>query len=877
MAQRSLLGMTREVLGELVTCGICFEKYDERTKQAKVLPCFHGFCAECLGKLVRGNSQLQCPVCRREAPVPEGSVQGLPDNFIAKNLKELEHILGRDETTASSLRCGSCRVGGGYAVSFCSHDECVTFLCQSCDQAHHTMLKFDGHVVNSLQELQERPGILLLRPKLHCQQHKHSLSVFCAEERCQQPICLVCATTAHTGHNIISLDQKESEAKEELQNLTQMVQNQTSTVKEILTKIDSEINNTQNRKVEMSSDISRIFRNLQEQLQSRHDDVIADLEKQSEERIEQLHQQAENAELFVSQLETVSLFAERTCEIGNAVELLQTREQIIPRLHELIDHDIDASVAFQPASKTFLSLTRDHDETLKVVEGLLPELGQFHKVVAEVKPTVPDDQVSSDITWNDAFVRCEHTIVIRFEGCENCLPCLKDLQALYSVLDDTSSPETEAEIKKTDDRKTFRIVYTPPTAGQITMAVLFNSKPIPNSPFTINVNPLHPGSTTLSTPDLGRCPPNTAVLDMPYTLTILTFDGSGERVTTGGYEITAFITTASSEQPHSVTDNQDGSYKVTVIPRSTEMHFVQRIGICGYPVIQAPLKISVRDSLPFEDPPGGYKKPSGIGVDNKSESVFVVDTRQDGKIYIFDSEDGSYVSEHELEKYLHRKSSQIAVDHSGKLVLLVSDLKTVFYSYKGCITHKWKCIYDNEKPANLALSKLGHVIIGDSKSHELFIYHSRGVVLRRIQLPKGSLAMGINNVCVDCNQSILVATHSKPNQILRYTVGGRETARLVSPAQTDQLAVAATPEGALIVSVLRGILVMEFGSKEGDVAVVKEFQTDHIFTQLAVVTDGCFVAFDPGEQHLAKYNYLYIPERADAKKQHGEKTSNSKP
>ncbi|XP_038066202.1 uncharacterized protein LOC119736237 [Patiria miniata] len=987
MAQRSLFGITREVLKDLLTCRICFEMYDGSTRFAKFLPCMHGFCVVCLAGLARDEPQFKCPECRRDTPVPENGVQGFPDNFIAGQLKDLEHLLDVNVTRPHGLHCGSCISDGGPAVSFCSHADCVTFLCHTCDQAHRTMRKFDDHAVCAIEDLQKQPEILLHRHKIQCELHKHDLTVFCNEEGCQRPLCLVCVPTAHQGHRVVDLDQKSSEVKEELQSLAQAVGEKTAPVKEISERIESEISETRDRKAKMSTKISKMFGELHTKLQNRNDEVISELEKRAEERIQHLRHLGSNARSLVSQFESASQFAERSCEIGNAVDLLGTRGQIISRLHELIAYDINASESFQPAGKAFLSLKSDHNQVLEEFEKLLPSLGCLdactggtvtklmftidfpddvgstlpvkatHKVrISSVDPSSPSleslsgclgaylqspdgstvecvngeqcgefyelqfrplvagphqlnisvsgvpitgspfpvvvvdttsspvddgqaeqsqDEVCSDLTWTDAFVQCEHKITVKFQAPEHRLPRVNNLSAWYSMpwnqdqedtgyaIPDklTASNETEAQIVETNDSQTFRIVYTPPDAGKLIMSVFMNGQPIANSPFVINVNPLHPDSTIVSSHQLGKCQPNTAVLDMPFKLTLLTCDHHGERLTTGGYNITASVTISGSSeslQRHCFTDNRDGSHTVTITPRSVKLHFVS-ITICGNPV-KSPLEISVVDSLPFEDPPTGFEKPTGLDVDTNSHTVYVVDMKKGGRVCMFESDDGSFMSEWAIGESLCKKSSQIAVNNARQLVLLVSDLKLVLtYNIQGSIVSKWKCATDNRKPANLALSREGHVIVGDSQSQELFIYQPKSEVMGRIQLPEGALARGINNVCVDHNQNLLVVTHSEPNRILRYTMTGALISILESPTESCQLAVASTPEGALIVSMLHGILVLEFSHDLMEVAKVKEFRTDYIYTKLAVVTDGCFVAFDPGAKHLAKYSYQPKP------------------
>lgn len=47
---------------EFLSCSICWEAYDDKTHQPKLLACHHTFCKSCLKKIQRGRSVLQVSV-----------------------------------------------------------------------------------------------------------------------------------------------------------------------------------------------------------------------------------------------------------------------------------------------------------------------------------------------------------------------------------------------------------------------------------------------------------------------------------------------------------------------------------------------------------------------------------------------------------------------------------------------------------------------------------------------------------------------------------------------------------------------------------------------------------------------------------------------
>ncbi|XP_062977462.1 E3 ubiquitin-protein ligase RNF182-like [Elgaria multicarinata webbii] len=64
-------------------CKICYERFDGRTRQPKLLACSHRVCARCLSQMADvGESPgcISCPFCRQETPVPEKDVARLPED-----------------------------------------------------------------------------------------------------------------------------------------------------------------------------------------------------------------------------------------------------------------------------------------------------------------------------------------------------------------------------------------------------------------------------------------------------------------------------------------------------------------------------------------------------------------------------------------------------------------------------------------------------------------------------------------------------------------------------------------------------------------------------------------------------------------------------
>ncbi|XP_033641098.1 uncharacterized protein LOC117301312 [Asterias rubens] len=999
MANRSLFGITREVLKDLTTCKLCFEEYDEVERQAKYLPCLHSFCLFCLVEHAKGERVFKCPMCRRSTNVPENGVRGLPDNFIVGTLTDLQPVVNNADPS-TILRCGSCTDEENVsAVGFCL--ACQAFLCRTCKEAHSRMRAFDGHEVKTMEQLQN-PSTPPQQGS-YCDQHKRErLTLFCTGAKCQKVLCILCAQTRHQGqdHPTVELAVRSAEVMRDMNNLVEQARHKATLVREISGKINTEINRTSRLYEESANAVNRFFEALQEKLKERVTNANIFQNQVCVDRTNLLRRQTDRAESIISQFESACQFAETACGTGNPVHLLWAKEQVFAKLEELINLNLAKHIPFQPTSEdVFKSLTADQEWALEEFEKIFQRLGIFtksicnydfevdlaegktfslitealqvvrlrlsdkpgqslenlidrldafivspdgnstdcailrmsdtdiqgcevqvqpmvsgtHKLnisvsgvpikhspffleVADGPPQEPtaQEEISSDVTWNqkeistdvtwnpDVFAGREHTIFVKLHGIREG----QRLTARYYMQEDQSTNGlendnddepiedvthqdvgTDARITSTADEGTFRVAFTPSQAGRLIMSIFLDDKPIPNQPFLVSVGPRRqtsPYSASIRFAQMGRHTGRIAVLDMPYSIVVSMHDYK-RPLRTGGRSIIATIASGTSHQIQCVArDIQNGSYNIEFIPRSLGSHTLE-ITVDGQYLDINPKSFTVSRYLPFGNPRCGYISPTGIAVDKERNFVLVADGRQ-SCIHRLDL-DGNDALQHIAIST--KRSVQIATSKLGRLVMLIPAESTVILlsAFTKDEEQRWSCSSETTTPTNVFCSQDNKVIISDCNSQKLFVYDSQGVIISHIQLPEGSLTGScMNNACCLPNNDVIVATSCHPYRIIRYTIAGTLKYASVSPANGDQLAVAALGEQATIVVSSAGKVMILALHPNGSSTVVSEFKTERIYTSLGSTADGCFMAFDPGEGfHLDKYSYREYPDEEEGK------------
>ena len=167
MAEKTYKVPFHEIEEEL-RCPVC----QEQLHQPKQLPCQHLFCSDCLGRLEtqrrRNKEIIECPVCRRQAPLPEGGVDTLPLARLAANL--LDKYKRTDPKDAQHDIESECFAHGKPFHFYCI--DCQVFLCYQCSIEGHADHRRDA-IGNLAKERKEsiKQKLGLVKEKCTSLQH----------------------------------------------------------------------------------------------------------------------------------------------------------------------------------------------------------------------------------------------------------------------------------------------------------------------------------------------------------------------------------------------------------------------------------------------------------------------------------------------------------------------------------------------------------------------------------------------------------------------------------------------------------------------------------------------------------------------------------
>ncbi|XP_077996787.1 tripartite motif-containing protein 2-like [Glandiceps talaboti] len=167
-------------------CSICLCHYNK----AKILPCYHTFCQECLNALVRKTGQLFCPTCRAHCDLPPTGTAGLPMNGFMNSLVELAQSHSK---SLNQRYCGGCH--GNSPTYKCI--DCDEKLCSSCTDIHKQLRLTAGHTVDKITVLLEDTSTHLNSSKvIYCDIHTANA----VQSYCNTCECLICEECTRSNH-----------------------------------------------------------------------------------------------------------------------------------------------------------------------------------------------------------------------------------------------------------------------------------------------------------------------------------------------------------------------------------------------------------------------------------------------------------------------------------------------------------------------------------------------------------------------------------------------------------------------------------------------------------------------------------------------------
>ena len=459
-------------LREEVSCPVCTNVYTD----PKHLPCLHTFCLHCLKHwhtTSHGRDTIRCPKCQAISRVPDsGDLKDLPTSFYLNGLID---VLAIKECKTSQVRCGNCDKKSAES-SYCFH--CCVFWCDECIIGHNIIRSNKDHRVLALKDFQDKDYEDVMKRPAFCPKEDHNkeeLKYFCKD--CELPLCQICVTLDHGGHNIKLIKEEAERQKTEIKSFIEKQRNDLQAKMNAVSRLDEDCATLIQQGEDVMREIQTFVDNLIAVIEANKKNIFTEVEKETNKSIESITRRKTEIErqmtAMKSSLERAEILFTRSTN-AEIVQLKKSLDAIFEGVHQTeptnCDPELVAHFVFVENRKLFNTVKTEDIGTLKkttkasqcVVEGKGLEEGIAHRE-AHFTLTI------KDIEGRQCYNERDHvTVEIR----------------------DEQGRESTSEIQINDCKDgLYQVSYCPRHPGKSQVTVKVNGEHIGDSPFTVQVTP----------------------------------------------------------------------------------------------------------------------------------------------------------------------------------------------------------------------------------------------------------------------------------------------------------------------------------------------------------------------------------------------------
>ena len=258
--------------------------------------------------------QVSCPFCCTITNLPNDSVDDLPKNFAIldvlagtkkkhSSFSSMSHFSGEVGIEERFCEAGCAEEGDILIPAKVYCFNCCMFMCNKCnDSLHRKGCALESHEIKTVVELQrhfshQSPDSVFLSMRsnsdgsfYYCKIHKEPLKIFCQTDK--TVICIYCQLHGkHKGHECVMIEEMASVKREALHNIKEELkvkQGHCVVGFNLCSKVEEDLHETA---VRMKAELDLHFRMLHATLESRKNELLADMTEEIERKVATLKAQ----------------------------------------------------------------------------------------------------------------------------------------------------------------------------------------------------------------------------------------------------------------------------------------------------------------------------------------------------------------------------------------------------------------------------------------------------------------------------------------------------------------------------------------------------------------------------------------------------------
>lgn len=416
-------------LEEHLNCSICLDTYSI----PKLLQCFHVFCQHCLEKVVtkdqQGQLSVTCPTCRQVTSVSARGVKELQSAF---HINQLLDILNENKRVAADdVQINEAAVGSPSDFT-------------------------NSESTNS------------------CSDHNgKAIELYCTT--CQELICCRCAIKGSKHHSHDYEDLKSHKA--EIMSSFEPIEIQLTIISQALAQLEKRFKETSKQQTSIKADIHSAFGQLQQALDARKEELIAQLQKNTDTKLKTLKIQKDQLVMARAQLSSCLLFMEENLQRSSSWEdVVIMKEKIFPQMKELSTK----SIAFQP---DMLKPNTEANMIFIAPANFVAECGNYGQVSTLNSPD-PSKCYAAGKGVETAVVGQSSIVTLRTIDFSS-QPCKEEMLLEFELVSEITGAVAKGSVERKGHSQ-YTVSYQPTIKGKHLLSIMVNSQHIRRSPFNVS-------------------------------------------------------------------------------------------------------------------------------------------------------------------------------------------------------------------------------------------------------------------------------------------------------------------------------------------------------------------------------------------------------
>lgn len=311
------LAMEKEFSKMFLECHKCKEQFKDENKHARLLPCLHSLCFECLNE-TKVNDQLQCPTCEASYFVNDVD-KDCPRDNIRRDLSDFIKV----KQATTTINCSIC--SPSYASYRCK--QCAQFLCNECKTRHSRVSATKSHTLIEITKLRQTLDLNDFCQQVNCNDHpENQLVMYCTNDTCQKPVCVSCAAciNANESLDIVAATKRELIKKEKLS-----LEDIDEQIQQVINDVISEQEKVSNLEKSEMKNITEAFDALEQIISTRHDDLKKTINDNASLKLNNLEAQGKQLTDRKLRIEESSKFTNQVLAHTNSQTFLQVKVEFV--------------------------------------------------------------------------------------------------------------------------------------------------------------------------------------------------------------------------------------------------------------------------------------------------------------------------------------------------------------------------------------------------------------------------------------------------------------------------------------------------------------------------------------------------------------------